>query len=148
VLVAAIMAAGAIGLFLFDYGKAVAAGAPAEAAVREAQSLAVTTVVLFQIFYVLHCRSLNGSMRSVGLFSNPWVYAGIAALLALQLGFVYLPSMNAMFGSAPLPLDAWIEAAVVAALIVPVISAEKWFRQRRGRRAAGAAPTAHPASIA
>jgi magnesium-transporting ATPase (P-type) len=134
-LVAVLMAAGAIGLFLFDYGRALAAGAPAEAAAREAQTLAVTTVVLFQIFYVLHCRSLSGSIRSVGLFSNPWVYAGIAALLALQLGFVYLPFMNALFDSAPLPLDAWLEAALVAAVIVPVISVEKWFRQRRGGRA-------------
>jgi potassium/sodium efflux P-type ATPase len=134
-LVAVLMAAGAIGLFLVDYGAAVAAGVAAEAASREAQTTAVTTVVLFQIFYVLNCRSLRDSVLSVGLFSNLWVYAGIALLLALQLGFVYLPFMNTLFGSAPMPLDAWIESVLVAALIVPVIGAEKRWRQRRGRRA-------------
>ncbi|MCC6556242.1 MAG: HAD-IC family P-type ATPase [Polyangiaceae bacterium] len=140
-LVAALMAAGAIGLFLYEYFVEVGAGAASELAYREAQTMAVTTVVLFQIFYVLNCRSLRESLLAVGLFSNPWVYAGAAALLLLQLGFVYLPFMNALFGSAPLPASAWLKSALVAMTILPVIGVEKWWRQRRAqRRDAGRAP--------
>jgi magnesium-transporting ATPase (P-type) len=138
--VAVLMAAGAIGLFLVDYTAAVRAGVPADAAMREAQTMAVTTVVLFQIFYVLNCRSLRESFRTVGIFSNPWIYLGIGLLLALQIGFVYLPFMNTLFGSSPLPLMAWVESTLVAMLILPVISVEKWWRKRHADRTPGEAP--------
>ena len=140
-LVAALMAAGAIGLFLHEYFAEVRAGLPVELAYREAQTMAVTTVVLFQIFYVMNCRSLRESVLTVGLFSNPWVYAGAAALLLLQVGFVHLPFMNALFGSAPLPADAWLKSTLVAMTIVPVIGAEKWWRQRRAAPGGEAPPT-------
>jgi len=41
--------------------------------------------------------------------------------------------MNALFGSAPLGLKAWIEALVVALVVLPVVGAEKWWRGRRAR---------------
>ncbi|AKT42261.1 cation-translocating P-type ATPase [Chondromyces crocatus] len=145
-LVAVLMAAGAIGLFLVDYHLALQAGEPAARAAREAQTLAVTTVVLFQIFYVFNCRSLHRSLRSVGLFSNPWVYAGALLLLLLQVGFVYLPFMHTLFGSAPLSFTAWLKSAAVAALILPIISAEKWWRSRRARPSGG--ETASPSERA
>jgi hypothetical protein len=46
---------------------------PAEvwtASLAEAQSIAVTTVALFQACYLLHCRSLHGGLGAVGWFSN------------------------------------------------------------------------------
>jgi Ca2+-transporting ATPase len=94
----------------------------------------VTTVILFQIFYLLNCRSLRDSVLTIGLWTNPTVYAGIAALLLLQLGFVYLPFMNEVFGSAPLALDAWLAAALVSAVVLPVISLEKRVRQTLHKR--------------
>jgi magnesium-transporting ATPase (P-type) len=146
-LVAVLMAAGAIGLFLYEYFVELRAGTPAALAYSEAQTMAVTTVVLFQIFYVMNCRSLRDSILTVGLFSNVWVYAGAVVLLLLQIGFVHLPFMNTLFGSAPLSLDAWVKSALVALTILPVIGAEKWWRHRRAQRsdappaASGGSPT-------
>lgn len=34
----------------------------------------------FQVFYLLNCRSLRGSIFRIGLFSNPCVLLGIAVL--------------------------------------------------------------------
>ena len=135
--------AGALGLFLLEYLAAAEAGAGGWA-YAEAQTEAVTTVIFFQIFYLLNCRSLKDPMLSMGLFSNRWIYIGIAAILLLQLVFVYAPFMNAVFGSAPLGLRSWAEAALVGALIMPIISVEKWWRRRRATtsEAAEAAPTA------
>jgi len=129
VLVALLMAAGAVGLFLVEYF-AVAGADPGGRAYAEAQTEAVTTVIFFQIFYLLNCRSLKDPMLKMGLSSNPWIYAGIAAILVLQVAFVYLPFMNAVFGSAPLSLASWVQAALVGMLIVPIISIEKWWRRR------------------
>ncbi|HEU6446403.1 MAG TPA: cation transporting ATPase C-terminal domain-containing protein, partial [Gaiellaceae bacterium] len=129
--VATLMTAGAIGLFLWEYYLELDRGIPRETALAEAQTMAVTTVILFQIFYLLNCRSLRDSIRAIGLFTNPTVYLGIGVLLCLQLGFVYLPFMNGLFGSAPLAADAWLAALLVSTVVVPVISLEKWSRRRR-----------------
>jgi magnesium-transporting ATPase (P-type) len=96
--------------------------------------MAVTTVILFQMFYLLNCRSLRDSVLKIGLWSNPWVYVGIGLLFVLQLGFIYLPFMNAVFGSAPLGSDAWLWSVLTALVVLPVISFEKWWRQRRFER--------------
>ena len=62
----------------------------------------MTTIVLFQVFYLLECRSLRHSILHVGLWTNPWALAGIAGVLALQVAFIYAPPMQDVFGSAPL----------------------------------------------
>ncbi|MEW5930384.1 MAG: HAD-IC family P-type ATPase [Gemmatimonadota bacterium] len=128
VAVALLMAAGALGLFLYEYGLETGRGVPAEVALREAQTMAVTTVILFQVFYLLNCRSLRDSVLRIGLWSNPAVYLGIAALLALQAAFVYLPFMNAVFGTAPLNADALLKSVAVASTVLFAISLEKWWR--------------------
>jgi Ca2+-transporting ATPase len=134
VLVALLMAAGALGLFLLEFVTETGRGVGTRTALAEAQTMAVTTVILFQIFYLLNCRSLHDSVLKIGLWSNPWVYAGIGALLLLQAGFVYLPFMNALFGTAPLPASVILQALAVALVVLPVIGAEKWLRNRGRRR--------------
>jgi len=130
-LVGLLMALSGIGLFLYDYYGQLAAGAPPEAALAGAQTLAVTTVIFFQVFYLLQSRSLRGSVFEVGLFSNRWIYAGIAAILLLQLAFVYLPPMNVLFGTAPLGLVEWGEALLVSLVVIPAVALDK--RLRKGR---------------
>lgn len=127
---AVLMAAGAIGLFLWEYTSEARRSGP-EVALREAQTMAVTTVILFQIFYMLMCRSLKGSAFRLGWFSNPAVFVGIGLLVLLQLGFIYLPFMQRVFGTAALGWQALGMSALVAAVILPVIGAEKAWRSRR-----------------
>jgi Ca2+-transporting ATPase len=135
---ATLMSAGAVGLFLLEYQRELALiGTPGHEALTravvtaEAQTMAVTTIIFFQIFYVLNCRSLRGTMRSIGIFSNPMVFVGIAALLVLQALFIYAAPLNEVFGSAPLEPADLLLAMLVGAIILPVISIEKWDRNRR-----------------
>jgi magnesium-transporting ATPase (P-type) len=105
--VALLMTAGALGLFLVEYAAGADEAGPGSRAYAQAQTEVVTTVIFFQILYLLNCRSLQDPMLKMGLFSNSWIYLGIAAILLLQLVFVYVPFMNAVFGSAPLSLLSW-----------------------------------------
>ena len=130
VVVAVLMAVAALGLFLHEYHGHSGVGRPLPQAIAEAQTEAVTTVILFQIFYLLNCRSLRDSILAIGLWSNPWIFVGIAVVLVLQIGFIYLPFMNTVFGSAPLSLVSWLEALAAAVLILPIIGMEKWWRKR------------------
>ena len=63
-LAALLMAAGSVGLFLWEYWSEVERVGHA-VALREAQTMAVTTVVFFQVFYLLNCRSLRASVFQV-----------------------------------------------------------------------------------
>jgi len=127
---ALLMTAGAVGLFEWEYGQYVAAGQARDAALAKAQTMAVTTVVLFQIFYLLNSRSLRDSMRKIGVFSNPLVYAGIATVLLAQAAYIYWPPLQAVFGSAALEGDDLLIATLVGLLIVPVVALEKRLARR------------------
>ena len=129
-LVALLMSAGAIGLFLWEYSHEVREVGHARA-LAEAQTMAVNTVISFQIFYMVMCRTLTGSLRKVGLFSNPSVFMGIGTLVLLQLAFMYLPFMRRIFGTAPLSLEAIGLSVLVGAVVVPAVGLEKWLRGRK-----------------
>ena len=142
ILVAVFMCAGAVAMFLWEYWR----GAPRyghEIALREAQTMAVTTVVFFQIYYLLDCRRLTAPIFRVGLFSNPTIYVGVGTLLLLQAGFTYLPFMQAVFKTAPLQPGAVGRSALVAAVIIPVIGIEKALRSR-GERTGSQPATKQP----
>jgi len=130
ILVSVLMAAAAVALFLVHYDAVRDSGVPVRQAVAEGQTLVVTTIVLFQVVYLLQCRSLRHTVLRVGVWSNPWVWAGIGAILALQLGFIYLPAAHDVFGSTSLDVSAWLEAAATATILVPAIAVEEAVRRR------------------
>jgi calcium-translocating P-type ATPase len=133
--VALLMTGAAIALFLVHRRRTLDAGAGEAVALAEAQTVVVTMIVLFQILYLLQSRTRARRLREIGWTTNPYVFAGIVLLLALHAGFVYLPVMHDVFGSAPLDAIAWAEATLAALIVLPAVAAEKAWRRRR--RAAG-----------
>ena len=130
IMVSLVMAGGTIGLFLWEYNIELSRGTSHSLAISEAQTMAVTAMVLFQVFYLIDCRSLNFSVNKIGFFSNPSIYIGIATVLFVHTAFVYLPFMNRWFHSAPLKAEAWGLSALVAFSILIIISIEKWVRRK------------------
>ncbi|MFV8344708.1 cation-translocating P-type ATPase [Flavobacterium sp. ZB4P13] len=130
ILVSLVMAGGTIGLFLWEYNIELSRGMEHSLAISEAQTMAVTAMVLFQVFYLIDCRSLNFSVNKIGLFSNPFIYIGIATVLFVQAAFVYFPFMNRWFHSSPLKAEAWGMSAMVAFSILIIISVEKWIQRK------------------
>lgn len=133
IFVSLIMTAGTIILFNLQYSSALADGLEAPDAQAKAQTISVTFVIMFQIFYMLNCRSLKDSLQKIGWFSNPFVYLGIGVVLLLQAVFIYAPFMQSIFGTTPLePIDiAW--AAGFGFAIFPIIGIEKWIHARMTR---------------
>jgi Ca2+-transporting ATPase len=131
-IVATVMAATACGLFLLEYFRIIGTEPLTKMhhamALAEAQTCCVTAITFSQIFYLLNCRSMRNSVLSQGLFSNPSIYVGIAVLLALQACFVYIPPLQSLFGTTALNATAWLHAALAGAVVLPVISCEKWLR--------------------
>ncbi|MFX1508042.1 MAG: cation-translocating P-type ATPase [Promethearchaeota archaeon] len=71
----------------------------------EAQSLAFTTMTVFQFFNALNCRSLNLSIFTKGLFSNKYLITAFAAASTLQIAAIYV--LNPFLGTVPLTLFDW-----------------------------------------
>ncbi|TWU64921.1 cation-translocating P-type ATPase [Crateriforma conspicua] len=94
-----------------------------------ARTAAVNVIVMGQAFYLLNCRSLHYSIFRIGPFRNPLLWAGILAMIGLQLAFTYLPFMNQVFESAPTTWRPWA-LAVAAGLLLHVLAELDKLRQR------------------
>jgi Ca2+-transporting ATPase len=123
VIVGAMMLLGSFGLFT--------AALDAGATDAEARTLAVNAFVAMEIGYLFNCRSLHQSVWKIGWFTNKWIWVGIGSTIALQIAFTYVPFMNGVFGSAPLPLIAWWPVIALGVLISLVIGAVKWLEKLR-----------------
>lgn len=129
--VSAIMAAGTIGLFLWEYHREIIKGTIATIALSEAQTMAVTAMMLFQVFYLFNCRSLRHAIIKTHFFSNHFIFIGVSIVFLAQAAFIYTPFMNYLFSSSPLDGEAWLFSALVTFLIVPIIAFEKFIRKKR-----------------
>ncbi|NGP54394.1 HAD-IC family P-type ATPase [Thioalkalivibrio sp. XN8] len=98
-----------------------------------ARTMAVNTLVLFEVFYLLTVRHLLApTLNRNGLFGNRVAVAAVVVVLLFQLGFTYLPTFNTLFGTAPLGRSEWLPLVLVAATVVPLVELEKFLLRRRG----------------
>ncbi|TVQ24288.1 MAG: cation-transporting P-type ATPase [Spirochaetaceae bacterium] len=85
-----------------------------------ARTTAVNMLVVAHTFYLFTCRKLYESSISRRLFENRLALGLTGVLILLQLGFTYLPFMNTLFGTAPVPAAYWalIAAAGLGAFLL------------------------------
>ena len=127
--VSLLMTAGTILLFNMQYASALESGINPPDAQSKAQTSAVTFVIIFQIFYMLNCRSLRDSLLKIGFFSNSTIFAGIGIVLVLQVVFIYAPFMQSIFETTALDTNDLLLATGFGFLVFPVIGLEKWLYQ-------------------
>jgi Ca2+-transporting ATPase len=126
--VAVVMAAGT--LFVLD--AALPGGLVAgTGTMRHAQTMAFTTLTLFQLFNVFNARSDDQSAFR-GLFTNGWLWAAVVLSIALQLLVLYVPFLQRAFSTENLTAADWLTCLAVASAGLWVREAEKLFRRRRG----------------
>ena len=100
--------------------------------IEMAQTMAVNTLVLGQVFYLFNSRFLReSSLRLDLLFTNRVVWIAIGVLVVLQLMFVYVPFLNLWFHSAPIPAGGWLLPIVIGFVIFLAVEAEKAVLQKR-----------------
>ena len=88
---------------------------------RYAQTMAFTTLMLFQVFNVLNARSDERSAFT-RLFTNRWLWSAVALSLALQVVVVYTPFLQQAFGTVGLSVADWARCAAVASSVL-------WLRE-------------------
>ncbi len=86
-----------------------------------AQTMAFTTLMLFQIFNVVNARSDERSAFA-HLFTNGWLWAAIGGSLGLQVLVLYVPFLQRAFGTVPLTSSDWLFCAATASSVL-------WLRE-------------------
>ena len=119
VFVSMIMVGGTYGLFLWEQGQSTS--------IQEARTVAVNTLVMFEIFYVFNSRYLLASVLNLhGLFGNWLIWLAIVVLMIAQCGMTYWLPMQAMFGTVSLNFNTWKYIIGVAASLFVLVEIEKF----------------------
>src|SRR5205823_1414164 len=72
-----------------------------------AQTMAFTTLVLFQLLNVFNTRSAERSAFR-DLFTNKWLWLAVLISLGLQLCVVYIPFLQVPFETVALSATDWL----------------------------------------
>ncbi|MCV7210139.1 cation-transporting P-type ATPase [Mycolicibacterium canariasense] len=120
-LVSTLLVASAWWLFEWEIGNG--------ASLVAARTAALNLFVVVEAFYLFSCRSSTYSAWRIGVFSNRWIIIGVTAQAVAQLAITYLPVMNAVFGTAPISVAAWLRIFVIAVFVSFVVGIDKWLHR-------------------
>jgi len=80
---------------------------------RYAQTMAFTTLMMFQLFNVFNARSDTRSAFR-GFFRNRWLWSALGLSLALHVAVIYVSFLQNAFSTASLGIGDWLRCAAVA----------------------------------
>ena len=102
-----------------------------------ARAVAVNTLVIGQVFYLLNSRyKVGSSLSPKAHLGNKYLPLGIGAVVVLQLLFTYAPPFQALFETEPIPLSVWPRMFLGGFIFFLVVEGEKMIirtiRRTRG----------------
>jgi len=118
--VSILMVIGTFGLFLYERASG--------ASIELARTVAVNTLVMAEVFYLLNVRLLHASVLTRnGIFGNRYVLMAIPLVLLFQMLFTYLPPMQKVFSTTGLDWQAWARIVAFGLLLFVLVELEKWI---------------------
>jgi magnesium-transporting ATPase (P-type) len=118
IFVSFILVIGTFGLFLWERDQG--------SSIELARTVAVNTLVMFEIFYLFSARYLLASSFTLeGLTGNRYVWYAIGILILFQLALTYLTPMQIMFATASMDFNAWVRVIGVASSVLILVEIEK-----------------------
>jgi len=96
----------------------------------QATAACLAAIIVTQVVNVFLCRDPSASIFTVGLLANRLILLGVAVEIALILAIVYTPWGQSIFGTAALPLEAWLFMLPFAAAMLLLEEARKLVVRR------------------
>jgi magnesium-transporting ATPase (P-type) len=91
-----------------------------------ARTVAVNALVIGQVFYLLNSRfKIDSSLSPMAHLGNPYLPAGIGAVVVLQLLYTYAPPLQYVFETEGIPLRVWPWLFLGGLVFFLVVEAEK-----------------------
>ena len=124
--VSVILMSGTFGLFLWEMEQGTS--------IEHARTVAVNTLVMFEIFYLFNSRYITTSVfNRAGLTGNRYVLIAVGILIIFQLGFTYLGPMQTLFGTTGIDVTIWVRIVLVASSVLFLVELEKAVIRRADR---------------
>ena len=95
------------------------------------QTMVFTVLTISQLFHSLAVRSETASLFRIGLFSNLPMLGAVLLTVLLQLAVIYVPALNDIFYTQPLPLLDLLICIGLSSLVLFAVEIEKWLIRRR-----------------
>jgi Ca2+-transporting ATPase len=92
----------------------------------EWQTVVFTTLTLSELASVLAIRSSKESLFRIGLFSNPQLIGVVVFTLMLQMALLYVPSLQSIFKTMPLPASDLVVVLLASTAIFWAIELQKY----------------------
>ncbi|MDO9573135.1 MAG: HAD-IC family P-type ATPase [Candidatus Omnitrophota bacterium] len=124
---APIMAAGIIGLFIYEINR----GMP----LVYCRSVAFTVLAVTQWLNGINCRSDTKSIFKMPFFGNKYLLLGLTLAIILHLAVLYVPFLQNIFSTIALSLTDWIKIIIVGSSIFWVEEIRKLINNVRLSRA-------------
>ncbi|QBQ56073.1 cation-translocating P-type ATPase [Nitrosococcus wardiae] len=91
------------------------------------QTIVFTVLILCQLAQVLAIRSEKESLFSQGLWNNKLLLGAVAVTVALQLAVIYVPFLNPIFRTSPLPPGELALCFALPVVVFVAVEIEKWL---------------------
>lgn len=98
----------------------------------QAQTVALTTMVVYQVFQAGNARSETESVLRRSPFSNRFLFVATVAALGVHVAALYLPPTQYVLRVEPIGFWAWARIVVTATSILVAMEAHKALRRRGG----------------
>ena len=119
VFVSFILMLGTFGLFIWERSQNVD--------LEYARTVAVNTLVMFEIFYLFNSRYITGSvLNEAGLLGNRYALMASALLVLFQLAFTYTSPMQKLFDTVALDAFTWLLIILVSSSVLFLVEFEKY----------------------
>ncbi|MFP3905851.1 MAG: cation-translocating P-type ATPase [Acidimicrobiales bacterium] len=127
--VGVLMAAGALTMFRWTLDRTDS--------LPQAQTVALTTMVVFMAFHAGNSRSAHRSLLSMSPVSNPFLFIATIAALGVHIAALYLPPTQFVLRVEPFDPDIWWRIVATAATVLVAVEAHKRLRRPRPTPEAG-----------
>lgn len=117
-----VMAAGTLYMFVSSLNSGVS--------LEKARTVALTTMVFFQFYQAVNCRSGTQSIFKMNPLGNPLLFYSIIAAFFAQLAVIYVPTFQWIFRTEPITLIEWVKIGLVASTIIIAVEIDKWVRNK------------------
>lgn len=98
-----------------------------------ARTMVVNAIVVLEIFYLFNVRYLHmSSITWQGALGTPAVLIAVGTVVLAQLAFTYLPIMQALFDTRPVPLADGVVIVGLGVALMGVLEVEKAVLRRFG----------------
>ncbi|MFH1641965.1 MAG: cation-translocating P-type ATPase [Nanoarchaeota archaeon] len=82
----------------------------------KAQTIAFTTLVMFQMFAVISSRTLHFSIKELNPFTNIWLIGAVSLSVLIQIAVIYWPPLQLIFGTVALTGMEWFRIIVMSSM--------------------------------